>query len=53
MFGTSKKMNNNLHKAIPGVGTYETDFYDLKRTKKGYSLGKSHRFNNNHVKFTF
>ena len=49
MFGTSKKMKNNLQSSIPGVGTYNTDYYDLKKTKKGYSLGKSHRFNNNQV----
>jgi hypothetical protein len=43
-------MMKNYDKNIPGVGTYDTSFYDIKKTKKGFSLGKSHRFNNNQVR---
>lgn len=53
VFGTSKKMKQNIQKSIPGVGTYNTDIYDIKRTKKGYSLGKSNRFNNINVRNCF
>jgi hypothetical protein len=34
---------------IPGVGSYNVGLYDVNKTKKGYSLGKSNRFKNYQV----
>lgn len=50
VFGQSRKNGRVGKTDIPGVGTYDTSFYDIKRTKKGYSLGKSHRFKNPQVR---
>ena len=36
---------NDLKKSdAPGAGSYDVSLYDIKKTKKGYSLGKSNRF---------
>lgn len=52
MFGKSQRLRVSDSK-IPGVGSYDVTANNIRRSRGGYSLGKSKRFSLGNVKDYF